>query len=308
MFHQLKNKIIKEAVFPEKNYRLTGILAATAAAFTAGFIPVLTKLLMEDGFPPAAILFYRYLVVAILLGIRFLITRTNIKVTANQGISLVIYSIIGYGGATFLLAQAFKFIPIGQATMLYFSYPLFVVIIMTWIFKEKLDKFKLLALTLAITGILFLINFKFNLSNPGAILGIGAGLAYGIYLVAIQKSSLRYLNSLVLIFYLGGISAIFFGLQNLIFSGGNQALSLDHLLLFIILGAITIFVLFMVAYAIKTIGSAETSLIIAFEAVVTLVLGILLFKESFNTFTMIGATLIFSASIIISFSSRSKYS
>lgn len=295
-----------ETTHPVKNHRIMGVLAASSAAFTAGLVPVLTKLLMEDGLPPAAILFYRYLMVFILLGCLFFIRKPNLRLTLNQAISLILYSIIGYGGSTFLLAQSFDFMPIGQATMLYFSYPLFVVIIMTCLFKEKLDNYKLLALTLAVSGILFLINFKFDLTNPGALLGLSSGLAYGIYLVALQKSSLRYLDSLIVIFYLGGISSIFFGLQNLVFSRGEQALNLSHLLLLLMLAGITIFVLFMVTYAIKTIGSAETSLIIAFEAVVTLILGIILFKESFNAFTIIGAILMFSASVIISYSSRTK--
>jgi drug/metabolite transporter (DMT)-like permease len=66
------------------------------------------------------------------------------------------------------------------------------------------------------------------------------------------------------------------------------------------LGGITIFVLQMVTFAIKKIGSTQTSLIIAFEAVVTLVMGILLYGEPWNGNTVAGAGLMLVSVILVS--------
>ena len=230
----------------------TGIIAAVAAALAAGLIPVLTKALMLDGLDATTILFYRYAVVFIGLGLTFILKKEKIRVTSRQALELFVFSIFGYGGSTFLLAQSFNYMPMGLATMLYFSYPLFVVVIMGLVFKEKPNQTKMIALAIAITGILFLMNFDFNLVNLGSVLALGSGLAYGMYLVSLQKSSLKKLENRVIIFYLGGISAAFFGIQGWLFSGqSNFLVSVKGIVFTLALGGITIFVLQMVTFAIK---------------------------------------------------------
>lgn len=279
-----------------------GIIAAVAAALAAGLIPVLTKALMLDGLDATTILFYRYVVVFISLGLTFILKKEKITITKKQALELFIYSAVGYGGSTFLLARSFNYMPMGLATMLYFSYPLFVVVIMAMVFKEKPNQTKISALIIAIVGILFLMNFNFDLINMGSVLALGSGLAYGIYLVSLQQSSLKKLENRVIIFYLGGICAIFFGIQGWIISGNSEFLSLSTkgIIFTLALGGITIFVLQMVTFAIKRIGSTQTSLIIAFEAVVTLVLGILLYSEPWNGNTIAGAGLMLVAVILVS--------
>lgn len=294
----MKNRTIKK----EKIINPAGTLAAVSAAFTAGLIPILTKSLLLDGLQTVTILFFRYLIVALILGLIIFMGKDSLKINISQLISLAIYSIIGYGGATFLLAQAFSYMPVGQATMLYFSYPVFVILIMTLVFKEKLDSRKCISLFLSVSGILCLIGFRFDLKTPGFFLAIGSGLAYGIYLTALQKSQLRFLSSKVIVFYLGCFSALCFGIQNL-FCNVTQPSPKDIFLLSL-LGGITVFVLIMVNYAIRTIGSADTSLIIALEAVVTLLFGVLIFHESYNFLTLIGAVLMLLSSITISLSAR----
>lgn len=279
-----------------------GIIAAMAAALAAGLIPVLTKALMLDGWDATTILFYRYAVVFIILGLAFIIKKERIRVTKKQAVELVAFSAVGYGGSTFLLAQAFNYLPMGLATMLYFSYPLFVVMMMALIFKEKPNRIKMIALAIAITGIIFLMNFSLDLVNWGSVLALGSGLAYGIYLVSLQQSSLKTLENRVIIFYLGGLCAVFFGIQGWLFSDNSEFLipSAKGFLLTVALGAITIFVLQMVTFAIKRIGSSQTALIIAFEAVVTLILGVVLYGEPYNGNTIVGAGLMLVSVILVS--------
>lgn len=285
-----------------------GILAAIAAALAAGTIPVLTKALMLDGLSATTILFYRYLFVFIFLGMAFIVKKIDMSLTRRQLMELIIFSIFGYGGATFLLAQSFNYMPMGLATMLYFSYPFFVVLIMGLVFKEKPEKSKIIALVIAISGIICLMNFDFQCINAGSILAFGAGLTYGIYLVSLQKSSLQQLENPVIIFYLGGISVLIFGFQDCLITGSVQFIVIPFkaILFNVALGGITIFVLQMVTFAIKKIGSTQTALIIAFEAVVTLVLGIFLFKEPWNGNTIAGAVLMLISVILVSRTSDSE--
>lgn len=279
-----------------------GVVAAIGAALLAGTIPVLTKVLMLDGIGATTILFYRYAFIFILSGFAFIVKRKNIKVTKKQLFELVVFSIFGYMGATFLLIQAFNFMPVGLASMLYFSYPFFVFIIMWVVFKEQPNRIKIYALVIVIVAIVFLMNFDASLINSGSFLALGSGLAYGIYLVGLQKSSLKEIDNAVIIFYLGGISAVLLGIQGTIYTDNSLLLGLTvkRTLLTMTLAVITIVVLKMIAFAIKKSGSTETSLIIAFESVVTLILSILFFGEPWNGNTVAGAVLMLVAVILVS--------
>lgn len=287
-----------------------GVVAAIVAALLAGTIPLLTRILMLDGIGATTILFYRYAFIFILSGFALVAGRKKIGVSKKQLVELAIFSIFGYCGATFLLIQAFNFMPVGMASMLYFTYPFFVFIIMSGVFKEPSNRLKIYALVIVGAGIVLLMNFDTSLINKGTILALGSGLAYGIYLVGLQKSSLREIDSSVIIFYLGGMSAMLLGIQDLIAADNLllSGLTIKRILLTMTLAVITIVVMQMVTFAIKKIGPTETSLIISFESVVTLTLSIVFLGEQWNGNTVAGAALMLIAVILISRTAESNRS
>lgn len=277
-----------------------GILAALSSAICCGFIPVITKWMQTSGMTSPEVLFYRFCFVFVFAGIWLLVKGESFRVSPRQFFTLAAMTIFGYGGSTLLLATSFNDLPIGLATMLYFSYPLFVLIIMTAVFREALTRLKLLSFGLAVLGIFCLMNFNLDLLNIGSVLALGSGLAYAIYLVAIQKSCVAGMSSLMIVFYLAGCSCIFFAAQGIV-AGTPEFLRVNggQLLLAAALGGITVCVLGAIAYAIKCIGSTKTSLIISFEAVVSLILGIVIFDDPWTPLTWIGAALMTLAVVII---------
>ena len=121
-----------------------GIMAAMAAAFSAGILPIFTKLMQNAGATPGQVLVYRYLFVFLLTGAYFVFKRRSPAVGIKGIAALIFFSICGYGGSCFLLACAFNYLPIGLASMLYFTYPVFVMLIMTFIFRERPTAIKVL--------------------------------------------------------------------------------------------------------------------------------------------------------------------
>ena len=277
-----------------------GIFAAISSAVCCGFIPVITKWMQNTGMTSVEVLFYRFGFVFIMAGLWLLFKREDFRINLRQLLALAGMTVFGYGGSTLLLATSFNDLPIGLATMLYFSYPLFVLIIMTLIFKEKLTRFKAVSFGLAVFGIFCLMHFNFDLFNIGSVFALGSGLAYAIYLVGIQKSSVKTMNSLMIVFYLAGFSCIFFAAQGLA-AGTPDFLAIDGGQLFLgaLIGGITVYVLGAIAYAIRRVGSTKTSLIISFEAVVSLVLGILIFDDPWTPLTWVGAALMTLAVVMI---------
>lgn len=277
-----------------------GTIAAISAAFSCGGILVFTKWMMNGGMKSVEVLFYRFLFVFIITGIWFLIKKQNCRINVKQVIALFLLTVAGYGGSTLLLATSFNFLPMGLATMMYFTYPIFVLGVMKVLFKEKLTKIKIVSLAVAVLGIFCLMNFSIELFNAGSILALGSGVAYAIYLVGIQKSSVKTLDSLVIVFYLSVFCIPFFFVQGIIAKTPDFLLvNGNELFMSLCIGLLTVFVLAAIAYAIKNIGSTKTSVIISFEAVVSLVFGILIFNEPYTINTWVGSALMTLAVIFI---------
>ncbi|MGL4547357.1 DMT family transporter [Eubacterium aggregans] len=277
-----------------------GIWAAVSAALTAGLLPVFTKVMMNHGVTDVEVMVVRYLGVFLFAGIGLMLREQWLRITGRQFVTLVLLTVFGYAGACYLLAAALNFLPVGMAIMLYFTYPLFTMLIMTLVFREKPTGRKLVALALAILGIAALMGFDFSVFNIGSVLALGAGLTYGIYLVGIQKSGVCQLDNMVITFYLTWISWPLFLIQGWGMGAEHfMALTPTAWGVSMVMVLITVFVLVVVAYATKYIGSTRTSLIIAFEAVVSLLLGILIFGEAWTGFTVVGSVLMLGAVILV---------
>lgn len=275
-----------------------GFFWALAGAVAYGIQPSFTKLLLNMGLNSTSILFYRFIFLSVVMGSYLVLSKKIVYPNIKQVRDLIVFGIIGYGGTTFLLAESYHFMPMGQATMIYFTYPAWVVLMMVLIFKEKISVFKLGALGLAFLGILFLIEFDLTLNFIGTILALASGLAFGIYLVSVDKSHFQSLDGTQLIFYLGIINSAFFGVQGGL-TQSLERLPMEAIVYVVGTGGLTIIALLFLTKAIRLIGPMDTSIISIFEPVVTLIAGVIVFSESLTLNLVIGSIIMIGSILVI---------
>ena len=82
------------------------------------------------------LVFYRYFLTAIFLFIIIIVSKKSFKITKRQFIELLIFSIIGLGLTFFFLSQSLLYISAGLSNMIHFGYPVIVLLVMIFMFKE----------------------------------------------------------------------------------------------------------------------------------------------------------------------------
>ena len=283
-----------------------GVLAVVAASFLYGIMPIFTKRALLEGMTSGAVVFYRLFFAAVVSFIVLQVLGIDMSVTARQLAEMAVMGIIGFGATMALLTMAYGLIPTGLATILHFTYPLFVTVVMTVVFHERMSGAKLAACICAVGGILLIADFS-SLSVAGVLLAVISGTTYASYVIANKKLTFGRLHGLVIVFYVSSFAAVFFGIKAVLTKEMMLPCSpLALVLLLIIAMFCTVTTLFLLTYGIKTLGASTASMLNMLEPVIGLVAGVIVYKEMIPLKGIIGCMLIVMTGIASAFDSADQ--
>ncbi len=279
-----------------------GIIIAVIGAMAYGFISLFTKNLVNLSVTSDTILVSRFLIIFLVIGAYLSVRKKLVKPTKRQVKDLLIYGVIGYGGAIFLLAESYIFMPMSQATMIHFSYPLFVALFMVVFYKEKMTGVKAIALVLTCLGIAFLMEFNFTVNPVGMLIALLSGAAFGLYMVSVSESSIKDLDPLNLLFYLALVVVLVFGAWGMI-KGELHLVSLESAAYLSMLGVavLSIIGIGFSTVAIRAIGPTYAAMICVLEPVVALLCGVVIFREPLTAYSFLGSLMMFAVILLIAF-------
>lgn len=214
---------------------------------------------------------------------------------------MAVLSVLYIGSAVFLF-WSYQYLASGIATTMMFLYPVFVALIMIYVFKEKNSFWTMAAIVLAIAGVAMLSwnGQEGGVSFTGILLAVLSGVSYGAYIISVNKSCVRDISSDKLTFYVFAFTA-------LVMLGGAYALGglqsapdwkSDFNLTMLALIPTVISNLTLVA-AIKLIGSTFASVLGAMEPLTAMTVGVLVFHEPFTRSTAWGVALIIVAVTLV---------
>lgn len=274
------------------------VLLVIIGSIAYGFLPIFVKNIIPYNYSSLSIVFYRYLITAVFLFIIILVTKKSFRITKRQFIELFIFSVIGLGLTFFFLSQALLYISAGLTNMIHFGYPVIVLLIMIFMYKEKANILKVLSMVLAITGIFLLTKVVQVESFLGVIYALITTVTYGVYIVANKKCSFAELDTMVSVFYMYLIVSVVFFIVG-IFTNSLQLL--NNLYVFYNFAAIallcTIFSLGLLLYGVKRLGSSLASILNMFEPTTTVVASIFIYNEDLTINIVIGSVLIILSTI-----------
>ena len=274
--------------------KVKGYIFGLLSSISYGLIPLFILPLKKVDFSMDTTLFYRFFFSALMLGSYLIIARKSLKIEKKH---LAIILLLGmcYGISSDALFKAYDYLSAGIASTLLFVYPLIVAIIMAVFYKERLTMASVLAIVFTIAGVILLSikNGKFDLNLIGLFIVFISALGYAIYIVTVNKSSVRTLNRTTLTFYSFIISAAYYGTK-LIVGKGSFAIPSFQTGINIAIFAFVTTVISSVAlvYAIKYIGSTPTSILGAFEPVVAVAISVMMFGEHFSLNLALGVLMI----------------
>lgn len=280
-----------------------GVLAVVAASFLYGIMPIFTKRVLMEGMTSGSVVFYRLLFSAVFSFIFLMITKTDIRIEGIQMLHLAFFGVVGFGATMAFLTVAYSLIPTGLATMLHFTYPLFVTVVMAVVFREKMSLLKFLSCLFALGGLGLMADFS-RLSVMGIAFAVCSGVTYACYVIANRKSSFADLPGMVIVFYVSCFAAVFFGIKAVVtkeFMLPKNGLCLGLLLVIAIF--CTIVTLYLLTYGIKTLGASTASVLNMLEPVISMVAGIVIYKEAVTIAGISGAVLVVLAGIAVALDS-----
>ena len=189
------------------------------------------------------------------------------------------------------------------AAVLLYTAPSMVMVMSAFLFKERFNIKKGIALILAFAGCVFvtgIIGSQVTLSVAGIITGLGSGLGYALYSIFSRYALERGYTSLTISFYTFLIAAI----GVLPFAGGNAVTAIvfagpGNILFTIAFSLVsTVLPYFVYTWGLQYVENGTASILASVEPVVATIIGVVLFGESLSGMELIGIVLVL-ASIVI---------
>ncbi len=284
-----------------RNDSLKGLCCGILAAMAYGLNPLFALPLYRAGMTPDSVLFHRYTIAMILLGLFLVCRRKSFRLTLKLWIPAVV------GGWLMALSSLFLFLSYrkmdaGIASTILFVYPVMVAVIMAVFFREKLSVSTIAGIVGALAGVAILYRGGpgSSLSISGLILVLLSALSYAIYMVALRETNLKELSPELLTFY-----AMVFGIPLFLIrldfgatlqwpetlSGWGRAIALAFFP--------TILSLLLMTVSIRIIGATKTAILGALEPVTAVAVGILVFGEQLTLRLALGILVILAAVTVV---------
>lgn len=280
---------------------LAGLIYVILASLAFGIMPIWVKLAYGTGLSAYEVLFLRALLGACFLYIIIRYKGVSVKLKAKQVKILLFAGTVGYAAGLTTLYLAYNYISVGVATALHYLFPVVVMLITVILYKEKFYLAKWIALLLSIFGVYFITaTGPISLHPVGVLLGLASAFTFAIYVIGVAHPDIKVIDSLVLAFYVCVISAVS-SLVLILFRGEWPIGLTGEGLFYVTLVAFfcTALALIFFIRGIHLVGPANASILATLEPIVSIVAGILIFKERISLQIALGCILVLSAVFVL---------
>lgn len=277
--------------------RTSGIIEAILSATFFGLIPFFSIPLYQNGMDMGSVIFWRFFVSAVCMVIVMLYKKSSMRISKKALCSVGIIGAVYYFAAYFLFT-ALTFLASGIVTTLFFTNPIFVMILMVLFFKERMEVYKVILSLTAFGGVALLSGF-FNTANSinwtGFTFSILAGFGYSVYVITInmmQKNAIS-ISKDAMSLYIFTFATIIAGIVIVLTDTFHLPTSFGDVLWIIASGIFTTLLSnVLLISALPKIGTVLTSILGVMEPLTAVVIGIFIFHEPFTLSILLGAIII----------------
>jgi len=274
------------------------------ASVMFGINPTLTKELIQTGMSPSCIVFFSHSAICLFNLSAAAIKHSMVKISLRQMGVMLMTGAAGMGMTSLLLGTAYMMIPVGLTTILHFLYPLFVVCIMTTIFKEKFIWRKAVGMAGALCGLTMIVQVDSTQSVKGILIAIASGLVYAIYIIISDKGCFVLLPIHTKMVFMALGSMLFLGVQSAL--TGTLALppSLKAWAFLAFQCCVSIIGYTGLTYGISRTGASVAAFATTLEPVTSVVAGIVVYREVITPSMAAGIALILASVLTIATESK----
>jgi len=280
--------------------KIKGYFFAALSAISYGMIPLFAIPFKKEAISFDTVLFYRFFFASLMIGAFLIAKKTDMRISVKEFVSLFTLGIM-FAASSTCLFLGYDYLSAGVASTILFMYPVFVALIMGIFFREKISWITALAIILALSGVAILSmkgeSFDFNFIGLAVVLL--SALFYALYIVLVNKSSVKNMSGAKLTCYSMFFCSMFFMVKSAAQGGDLYLPTLSSAGLIAVFAFITTVIsCISLVYAVHYIGSTPTAILGALEPVIAVSISVVLFHEAFTVNLMIGIALIITAVIL----------
>ena len=286
-----------------------GYFYVFGCASTFGLITTLAKLTYDEGASAEAVVFFRILAGSLLMGIWSAYAhRKNLKHVIRKSMKksnfpvAVLVFVIGscIAGMSLGYLSSVKYIPVSLSVLLFFTFPFWVLLLNFLIHGIVVNRLKLFSFVLAFAGLSLCLGPTWDLLKwQGIAMVLGGSLCSAGMIVGASKVT-QTIPMFDLVFLSNTIGALIVGL--ILYLTDSFSLTQTFwgwtgivvICILFVIGQLSLFA------ATKSIGSAETSLMLNIEPLISILAAIILLGERLVLFQYMGVVIIFVALIMTS--------
>lgn len=277
-----------------------GYIFAITSAVIYGCMPLMSKYIYADGVDPFTLVLLRNVFSLIPLGILAYTEHKTIKIPLKSLPGIGLISVLGCCITPILLFSSYQFIPSGTATVFHFVYPAIVMLSGILFLKQKANIVNIICVLMCIIGIGLFYTPGQPLDPAGSVLALSSAISFAAYVLLLSRFDNRDVSGFLFSFYITLVSSI----VSFVICLSTNNLNLPHTplgwglsVLFSLLvttGAVVLF-----QQSAFLIGGERVSILSTLEPITSVIIGLLIFKESLGTRTIFGTVLVIAASILI---------
>lgn len=282
------------------NQRKKGILLAIITAVMWGIMGIFVRDLSGFQFSNIEISFFRCALAGAAYFIFLLATKPKaLKIDLKGLIICIVYGAVAYSISFVSYSVAVSRIPVGVATVLMFMSPIWVAILGVVMFREKLEKRKILTIAVCFFGAVLVANLigagDIQLDGIGILAGIVNGIGVALQILLPKFFAKDYDRDTLLVYgFLGAAFVLAFGMDFTAVSSHIAATPTFNLIwdLFGIGILCTMVANVACVKSTQYVEATTTSILSALEVVVGTIVGFLVFHEHLTALQLLGAVII----------------
>ena len=190
------------------NPKVKGFTMGSIAAASYGLNPLFALPLYAAGYSVGNVLFYRYAFAIVMLGVMMKMRGLPMKVCRRDLPLLALFGLL-FSASSLFLFLSYQYMDAGIASTILFLYPVMVAVIMMLFYHEKPSLITWITLAMTFVGVTLLGKQSdgSNISLMGVTLVMLSSLSYAIYIVGVNHTRLKNLDTARMTFY-----ALLFGI------------------------------------------------------------------------------------------------
>ena len=281
---------------------LMGIALIIISAASFGTMAIFADVVYRSGITVPSLLFFRFAIAAVIMVPVVLWRRQPFPKGRDLAI-LIAMGGIGYAGQSYTFFTSLTLIPASLTAILLYIYPVLVAILSVYFLDEALTGKKLLALALALSGVVLVIGPELSGNPLGLLYGVAAAVIYAVYNIAgarVMKRNDTLNSSLVIILSAAGTYLIM-NLKSGFFIPGDGTTWACIAAIGLICTFVAIYTYFL---GMNRIGAVSASMLSTFEPVTTVILAALVLNQQLGWIQAGGGTLIIMSALIVAVANK----